>query len=94
MKASIQINLYSTAGCHLCEQVVLMLSYVKAQTKITGVEFNVCEIDIAESDELIEELGEKIPVLEASLDNFNQRLYWPFQFAELMEWVKDIKKER
>ncbi len=78
-----KIYLYSTLGCHLCEQakVVLWPLLLKYQ-------FRLVEIDISTSDEMIENYGTRIPVLSVG-DGFAE-LNWPFtpeqvdsHFAEL-----------
>lgn len=81
---SVKVYLYSTLGCHLCEQakVVLWPLLLKYQ-------FRLLEIDISNSDDMIEKYGTRIPVLGVG-DNFKE-LNWPFTpeqvdsfFAELV----------
>jgi hypothetical protein len=81
---SINLNvlyIYTTKGCHLCEQAELLLHqaspYVAA---VVEVEL----IDIAEednSDELIEVYGERIPVFEYK----GLQLNYPFTMEAVIE---------
>ena len=64
--------LYGTLGCHLCELAEQQLSLVLGHFPDVQIEL----VDIAESDMLIESLGEKIPVLERCVDL--EKLFWPF----------------
>lgn len=80
-----KIYLYSTVGCHLCEQAKVILWPLLLQ-----YQFRLVEIDIAERDDLIEIYGTRIPVLGAA--NNSTELNWPFDsqvvdsfFADLLE---------
>lgn len=66
-----KIYLYSTVGCHLCEQAKVILWPLLLQ-----YQFRLVEVDIAESDELIEQYGTRIPVL--NLNSHSSELNWPF----------------
>jgi glutaredoxin len=79
----VKVYLYSTVGCHLCEQAKVILWPVLLQ-----YQFRLVEVDIADSDELIEQYGTRIPVLH--INNNSRELNWPFTaqdvdilFAEL-----------
>ena len=50
------VLLYTTLGCHLCDQARELVAMVRPDLEITLV-------DIAEDDTLIEQYGERIPVL-------------------------------
>jgi hypothetical protein len=69
------VYLYSTPGCHLCEIaweiLVPLVSYLPLRLE---------EIDIAESDELIEQYGIRIPVLK--FNDYADELGWPFDSAQ------------
>jgi hypothetical protein len=67
----VKIYLYSTLGCHLCEEAKLVLWPLLLQ-----YQFRLVEVDIAEHDDLIESYGTRIPVLGAA--NYSQELNWPF----------------
>ncbi|QVL44245.1 MAG: glutaredoxin family protein [Alcanivorax sp.] len=66
------VVLYTTLGCHLCEQARDMLLTVNPQVDIHAV-------DIAEDDTLIAEYGERIPVLRRD----DRELAWPFGLLDV-----------
>jgi hypothetical protein len=72
----VKVYLYSTIGCHLCEQAKIMLWPL-----LTQYQFRLMEIDIAEKDELIERYGVRIPVLGAP--GHVSELNWPFTAQEV-----------
>lgn len=80
-----KIYLYSTLGCHLCEQakVVLWPLLLKYQ-------FRLAEIDISTSDEMIEKYGTRIPVLGAG-DKFTE-LNWPFTSDQVDSFFAELIK--
>ncbi|CAM4408821.1 glutaredoxin family protein [Vibrio astriarenae] len=71
-----KLKLFSTEGCHLCEQAFSLL-------KDAGLDGSVDIIDIAFDDTLFLRYGVTIPVL-----NFNDNeLNWPFDAAGLAQWL-------
>lgn len=80
------IILYTTAGCHLCEQAKALLWPVMSSRHL-----RLKEIDIAESDELIERYGVRIPVIALSDGDSGAdsaaELNWPFDSEELRAFV-------
>ena len=80
-----KIHLYSTLGCHLCEQAKSILWPLLLQ-----YQHELLEIDIATSDELIERYGIRIPVL-SDPDNLNE-LNWPFGAEEVERFFVSLKK--
>jgi hypothetical protein len=73
--------LYGTLGCHLCELAETQLSAVLARFADIDIE---C-IDIADSDEMIEHYGVRIPVLRRVRDQ--AELDWPFADAALLDFL-------
>ncbi|ERP92141.1 hypothetical protein Q670_11025 [Alcanivorax sp. P2S70] len=71
------IVMYTTIGCHLCEEAVQMLAIVKPGIEIEAV-------DVALSDELIAKYGERIPVLALG----DSELSWPFGLLDLQRFLK------
>jgi hypothetical protein len=63
--------LYTTLGCHLCEDARSVLWPIVEKYGLT-----LSEIEIADSDELIELYGVRIPVIK--LKNSEADLGWPF----------------
>lgn len=77
------VYLYSTPGCHLCEmarEIILPL--------LNNYALCLDEIDIAESDELIERYGVRIPVLKSP--QHIEELGWPFDSAQVADFLKRI----
>ena len=69
-------KLYSSEGCHLCEQALeLCAPHIKAS--------DLEVVDIVEDEKLVELYGISIPVLERCTDN--KMLYWPFNEAQINE---------
>lgn len=74
----IQVYLYGTAGCHLCDDAhKLLLGMAEQATK----EFTLRKIDIVEDDQLMERYSFSIPVLKRS--DTQAELNWPFEVSEL-----------
>jgi len=82
-----KVKLFSTDGCHLCEQAIGMFYYAKQQSLFDdSVELEI--IDIVCDELLTEKYGHSIPVLQ-----YGQReLNWPFELEELVEWIKAQSK--
>jgi hypothetical protein len=79
----VKIYLYSTLGCHLCEQAKVILWPLLLKYK-----FNLVEIDIATSDNMIEIYGVRIPVLGAS--EHIAELNWPFTSEEVEDFFAKL----
>jgi Glutaredoxin-like domain (DUF836) len=71
-----EIKLYGTSFCHLCEEAEALLHGI-------GIEAN--HIDIAEDDALLERYGTRIPVLQR-LDT-GAELGWPFDAAAVSNFL-------
>lgn len=67
--------LYTTAGCHLCEQAYQMLQRLE-----TDENLDIVLIEIGDDEQLTEQFGTVIPVVEF---NDKTRLYWPFEQTDL-----------
>lgn len=80
------LQLYTTSGCHLCEQALSLLEPLRDEYS-----FSVELVDIADSDELVERYGIRIPVL---LCPANQcELGWPFDEGRLRDFLaSQVKK--
>ncbi len=63
--------LYTTLGCHLCEDAKKVLWPILAKHGL-----RLGEIEIADSDQLVERYGVRIPVIR--LENSEADLGWPF----------------
>jgi len=71
---------YTTAGCHLCEQAFVLLTEVQQSQP-----FLIDAIDIADSDQLIERYGVRIPVVR--LEGSKRELGWPFSIDDLFDFL-------
>jgi|TARA_Y100000114_G_C11753504_1_gene325664 glutaredoxin-like protein DUF836 len=80
----IQLNLYGTLGCHLCDAALAELAPL-----MTDVQVN--QVDIVDSNELMERYQLRIPVLQR-VDS-GAELDWPFDLASLMAWLGDSLRE-
>ena len=65
------INLYTTLGCHLCEQAEAI-----AQPIARRFDAQIRLVDIADSDALMARYGVLIPVL--NIERTGKELNWPF----------------
>ncbi len=71
-----KLEFYSTTACHLCELAEAML---RQQIPSEAMEIEL--VDISESDLLIREYGERIPVLKFT--DSGAELGWPFSEEDL-----------
>lgn len=77
------IYLYSTPGCHLCELAREIVSPL-----LNNYSLYLEEIDIAESDKLIERYGVRIPVLKSP--HHIDELGWPFDSVQAASFLARI----
>lgn len=70
--------LYSTDGCHLCEQAWQLCQQL-------GLGEQVQVVDIVYDDSLSEQYGVHIPVLKQL--SSQQQLFWPFDQQQLAEFI-------
>ncbi|MEH6549674.1 MAG: glutaredoxin family protein [Pseudomonadales bacterium] len=74
------IYLYTTLGCHLCEQAMEL-----AQPIAEDMGAVILPVEIADSDDLMQRYGVRIPVL--ALEGIEQDLGWPFDAAQFSDWL-------
>ena len=72
----INLHLYSTSHCHLCEQAETLLKTISKSFDITWL-----IIEIADDKTLLEHYEVKIPVLKR-LDT-SCEIYWPFNHKDI-----------
>ncbi len=65
--------LYSTQGCHLCEQALVLAHSLGVTPEV---------VDIAFDDDLYAKYGWSIPVLNTGSHELN----WPFDRQQLAKW--------
>ncbi|MCP1676249.1 hypothetical protein J2T57_003408 [Natronocella acetinitrilica] len=73
---SLQLLLYGTDGCHLCEDAARIVSETVKAEYVT-----VQEVDIVHDEALLQRYGTRIPVLKrvGGMDE----LCWPFDHADV-----------
>ncbi|WP_416885956.1 glutaredoxin family protein [Marinospirillum sp.] len=74
----LDVKLYTTLGCHLCEQAQALLQPWLAQ----GVQVEL--VDIIEDEQLVKSYGVRIPVLATAQ---GAELGWPFDALQLQQWL-------
>ncbi|WP_426417883.1 glutaredoxin family protein [Aestuariirhabdus sp. LZHN29] len=72
--------LYTTSGCHLCEQALELL---RPTIEVNNLQLLL--VDIADSDEMIERYGIRIPVIK--LEGAQGELGWPFDEMQAVEFL-------
>lgn len=75
-----ELTLYSTVGCHLCDEAGLLLEQAAKSEQIV-----VTVVDISERESLVNEYGIRIPVV--AQPEAKQELDWPFTLEQLQEWL-------
>jgi len=80
---TILFHLYSSDGCHLCEQALALVNDV-----IPDHQLRIIDIveDKIEGQNLVELYGVHIPVLERLTDE--SKLFWPFDKTHVIELNK------
>ena len=75
----ITLQLFSTAGCHLCELAVEQVHNLQAADNI-----QLQIIEIGDNDQLVEQYGIRIPVIKFSDDS---ELNWPFTQQDILQKI-------
>lgn len=87
MMNEVPLILYSTDGCHLCDEAEALL--LEQQKYSKSLRWQV--IDIANDDALFDRYGWLIPVLcktpGASVEDVGDELRWPFNAQALREFL-------
>ncbi len=73
------LQLYTTAGCHLCELAEQMITGLGL-----GSVYTLELLEIGDDDQLVERYGIRIPVLRNS---HGQELNWPFDETAISEFL-------
>ena len=79
--------LYTTLGCHLCDQALAMLNHLAAMGLGSAeAEMAIETVEIADSPWLLESYGLRIPVVRA--EGRSDELGWPFTLEELKAYLE------
>lgn len=80
------LNLYSTSGCHLCEEAEALL-----RPLLAGQALQLQIVEISDDADLFERYGLRIPVV-AGHDSKGewQELGWPFDQAQAAVWLGQL----
>src|SRR5262245_36220295 len=84
MNKSVQIEIYSRPGCHLCDEAKAVIEKVQLR-----FDFEVCVINVETDPELEKQYGEQIPVV---LINGNKAFKYRVDEAEFENRVKRLWK--
>ena len=79
-------KLFTTLGCHLCEEALVLLQQVQPE-----FDLQLEQVEIADSEELMEQYGIRIPVVlgEATAED----LGWPFDLEQLRHYLIETSKK-
>lgn len=85
-----ELLLYTTQGCHLCEQAEQLLQpvlvHINASQRARGLsELQLRPVEIAEAAELVDAYGVRIPVIR--LQDDSAELGWPFDQAQAFAFL-------
>lgn len=80
----LQLLLYTTSGCHLCEEAEDLLKVLGQHPQLKN-RFNWKPVEISESDALIDQYGIRIPVIQLEADQ--SEIGWPMTMESLGEWI-------
>ncbi|HCD03705.1 MULTISPECIES: glutaredoxin family protein [unclassified Methylophaga] len=75
----INLQLFSTAGCHLCE-----LAIEQVITLAIAEQINLHVVEIGDDDDLVEQYGVRIPVIKFS---DNSEINWPFNQNDILQKI-------
>lgn len=79
-----KLQLFTTLGCHLCEQAESMLQQLTEQAEKN---FSWEAVEIANSDAMVENYGERIPVIKRN--DTQEEIGWPFTLQQLELWLRN-----
>lgn len=76
-------HLYSSEGCHLCEQALALISNVIPDHQMKVVD--IIDNQLEGEQNLVQLYGVHIPVLERLSDS--TKLFWPFEQSQVVELI-------
>ncbi|MBA6233739.1 MULTISPECIES: glutaredoxin family protein [unclassified Colwellia] len=78
---TVLFHLYSSEGCHLCEQALALIANIIPEHQLRVVD--IIDGDEGSENNLVKLYGVHIPVLERLSDNTT--LFWPFEQSQVVE---------
>lgn len=85
----LDLNLYYTEACHLCELAKKVYERVAEKQMATDqVQWRLLLVDVANSEELFERYGVRIPVVKVA--NQEEELGWPFDEFALDAYLTSV----
>ena len=75
--------LYTSLGCHLCEQALAVVTPLLGQ-----FELSLQQQEIAGSDDLMDRFAVRIPVVR--LESAQQDLGWPFDAQDFVHYMQRV----
>lgn len=78
------VTLYTTLGCHLCEDAAELLRSYSGTVQAVDI----IEVEISDTDALIERYGIRIPVV--AIPNTGIELGWPFNAEQLKKFLTNL----
>lgn len=84
MPQGLNLTLYTTAGCHLCDEALTLLDPWLAK----GLKLAL--VDIAEDELLMARYSVRIPVVASAC---GAEVSWPFTAEKLAVWIKELSKQ-
>lgn len=85
MNQAINLTLFGTTACHLCDLCESLIEPIK------GNDVVVTKVDIADTPALLERYQLRIPVLRR--EDTGAELNWPFDLGQLLDWLADSTNE-
>lgn len=74
-------QLFTTLGCHLCEEAHELLLSLTGQ----GMDLHIELVEIVDSEELMDRYGVIIPVIKVA----GREICWPFSIDELQAFLEN-----
>lgn len=77
----LELNLYTTSHCHLCEQAEAILNSI-----VNDYDIHWNSIEIADNERLLELYGTKIPVIQ--INGTRTEIAWPFDSTAVLTMIR------
>lgn len=82
----LELNLYTTSHCHLCEQAEAILNSI-----VNDYDIHWNSIEIADNERLLELYGTKIPVIQ--INGTRTEIAWPFDCTAVLTMIRKIIRD-